>query len=125
MANGLFSSRSKTLRSGLREEAQAVEEQIAELRAEIAALAGSLAGDARKARRKAGAAAQDLAGDLKERAESDLHDMIAAGEDILASLQDRYRQSGKEIRRSVHEHPLAALGLAAAAGFVIAALMRR
>jgi ElaB/YqjD/DUF883 family membrane-anchored ribosome-binding protein len=121
MANGLFSSRSKTLRSGLREEAEAVEERIAELRAEIAALAGSLAGDARKARGKAGAAADDL----KERAESDLQDMIAAGEDILASLQQRYRQSGKEIRRSVHEHPLAALGLAAAAGFVIAALMRR
>lgn len=118
MANGLFSSRSNTLRSGLKHEAEAMEEQIAELRAEIAALAGSLAGDARK---KAGAAA----GDLKERAESDLQEMIAAGEDILASLQDRYRRSGKEIRRNVHEHPLAALGLAAAAGFFIAALMRR
>ena len=117
MANGLFSSRSKTLR----QDARTVEDEIAELRAEIAALAGSLTADARKARKKAGAAAEDL----KERAEGELQDMIAAGEDILADLQQRYRHSGKEIRRTVHEHPLAALGLAAAAGFVIAALMRR
>ena len=36
MANGLFSSRSKSLRSGLRDEARAVEDQITELREEIA-----------------------------------------------------------------------------------------
>lgn len=117
MAHGLFSSREKTIRQG----AEAVEDQIAELRAEIAALAGILSRDARKAGRKAGAAA----GDLKERAESDIGEMIAAGEDILASLQERYELSGRRVRKAVHEHPLATVGIAAAAGFVLAALLRR
>lgn len=121
MAHGLFSSHSKTLRKDLREGADAVEDQIAELRAEIAALAGTLSKDAGKVRKRAANAASDI----KERASDDIADLIAAGEDILASLQERTRLSGKQMRKNVHEHPLAALGIAAAAGFVIAALMRR
>ena len=132
MATGLFSSRSKTLRNGLHEEAQAVEDQIAELREEIAALARVLAKDAssgagnlRKKARAAKAEVSDAAHDLKDRAETDIRDMIAAGEDILADLQTRYQDSGRKARQAVHDHPLATLGIAAAAGFVLAALLRR
>jgi ElaB/YqjD/DUF883 family membrane-anchored ribosome-binding protein len=132
MANGLFSSRSKSLRSGLQEEAQAVEEQIADLRAEIASLAKLLADDAssgasgiRKKARAAKAQASEAAHGLKDRAEGDIRDMIAAGEDILAEFQERYRHSGRRARKAVKEHPLATLGVAAAAGFLLAALLRR
>ena len=132
MATGLFSSRSKTLRNGLHDEAQAVEDQIAELREEIAALARVLAKDAstgagslRKKARAAKAEVSNAAQDLKDRAETDIHDMIAAGEDILADLQTRYQDSGRKARQAVQDHPLATLGIAAAAGFVLAALLRR
>ena len=132
MATGLFSSRSRSLRSGLHDEAQAVEEQIAELREEIASLARALASDAssgaggiRKKARAVKAQASGAAHDLKDRAEGDIRDLIAAGEEILADFQDRYRDSGHRARKAVKDHPLATLGIAAAAGFFIAALLRR
>lgn len=132
MANGLFSSRSKSLRNGLQDDAQAVEAQIAELRDEIASLARLLASDAsssasgiRKKARAVKAQASDAAHDLKDRARSDIGDMIAAGEDILAEFQGRYQESGRKARKAVHDHPLATLCIAAAAGFVLAALLRR
>ncbi|WP_411035650.1 glycine zipper domain-containing protein [Shinella sp. BYT-45] len=132
MATGLFSSRSKSLRNGLHAEAQAVEDQIAELREEIASLARVLANDAssgaggiRKKARAVKAEVSDAAHGLKDRAENDIRDMIAAGEDILADLQARYQDSGRKARKAVHDHPLATLGVAAAAGFLLAALLRR
>ena len=132
MANGLFSSRSKNLRNGLHDEAKAVEDQITELREEIAALARVLASDAtsgasniRKKARAAKAEVSDAAHGLKDRAESDVRDLIAAGEDILADFQSRYRDSGRKARKAVRDNPLATLGIAAAAGFVLAALLRR
>ena len=132
MATGLFSNRKKNLRNGLEDEAQAVEDQIAELRAEIAALARVLANDAsdgasgiRKKARAVKAEVSDAAHDLKGRAQSDIQDMIAAGEDILADFQSRYRDSGRKARKAVRDNPLATLGIAAAAGFVLAALLRR
>lgn len=132
MATGLFSSRNKSLRDGVAEGAEAVEEQIAELRAEIAALARVLADDAssgasgiRRKARAVKAEARDAVHDLTDRAGSDIRDMIAAGEDILADFQARYQDSGRKARQAVHDHPLATLGIAAAAGFVLAALLRR
>ena len=71
MATGLFSSRNKSLRSGLSDEAHAVENQIAELRDEIASLARLMASDAssgatgiRKKARAVRAHASDAAHDL-------------------------------------------------------------
>lgn len=132
MATGLFSSRSKSLRNGLHDEAQAVEDQIAELRDEIASLARLLANDAsdgaggiRKKARAVKAQASEAAHDLKDRAETDIRDMIAAGEDIMAEFQARYQDSGRRARKAVKDHPLATLGVAAAAGFLLAALLRR
>ncbi|GMB80257.1 DUF883 family protein [Shinella zoogloeoides] len=132
MATGMFSSRSKTLKNGLKDEAQAVEDQITELREEIASLARLLATDAskgagniRKRARAAKAGMSDAAEGLKDRAEGDFRDMMAAGEDILSELQSRYQDSGRMARKAVKEHPLTTLGVAAAAGFLLAALLRR
>jgi len=132
MANGLFSSRSKSLRDSVADEARTVEDQIADLRAELASLAGLLADDAagsaksiRKKARAVKAEAGEAAQDLKDRAQGDIADMIAAGEDILAEFQARYRDTGHKARKAVHERPLTTLGIAAAAGFLLAALLRR
>lgn len=132
MANGLFSSRSKSIRSNIKDDARTVEDQIGELRAEIASLAGLLANDAAdgagRIRKKARAVKDDVsdaAHGLKDRAESDIKDMIAAGEDILAEFQARYQDTGHKARQAVKERPLTTLGVAAAAGFLLATLLRR
>jgi ElaB/YqjD/DUF883 family membrane-anchored ribosome-binding protein len=132
MANGMFSSRKKSIREDLNDKASAVEDQIAELREELAALARSMADDAasgassiRKKARAAKADARDTVRGLKNRADTDIRDMIAAGEDILAEFQSRYQDSGRKAREAVREHPLATLGIAAAAGFLLAGLLRR
>ena len=71
------------------------------------------------------AEASEAAQDLKSRAENDIRDMIAAGEDMLAELQGRYQDSGRKARQAVQDHPLTTLGIAAVAGFALAALLRR
>ncbi|MCP8894094.1 DUF883 family protein [Shinella daejeonensis] len=132
MATGRLSSRGKSLRDGLQDDAKAAQQQIDELREEIAALTSLLARDASEGAgkvkskvRAAGARARDAAEDLKGRAEDDFSDLISAGEDFLSDLQKRYQDSGQRLCETVRERPLATLGLAAAAGFLLASLWRR
>jgi ElaB/YqjD/DUF883 family membrane-anchored ribosome-binding protein len=127
MATALFSRNSKGRRV-VREEAETVEAQLAQLRDDIASLAKIVSRDASsgvetvkgRVRGVRGKAAR-IQGD----AESHMHDLIAAGEEALSDLGERYRQSGREVRRTVREHPVATIGTALAAGFVLAALLRR
>ena len=127
MATALFSRNGKGRRA-VREEAETVEAQLAQLRDDIASLAKIVSRDASsgvetvkgRVRVVRGKAAR-IQGD----AESHMHDLIAAGEEALSDLGERYRQSGREVRRTVREHPVATIGTALAAGFVLAALLRR
>ena len=127
MATALFSRNGKGRRV-VREEAETVEAQLAQLRDDIASLAKIVSRDASsgvgtvkgRVRGVRGKAAR-IQGD----AESHMHDLIAAGEEALSDLGERYRQSGREVRRTVREHPVATIGTALAAGFVLAALLRR
>ena len=127
MATALFSRNGKGRRV-VREEAETVEAQLAQLRDDIASLAKIVSRDASsgvetvkgRVRGVRGKAAR-IQGD----AESHMHDLIAAGEEALSDLGERYRQSGREVRRTVRKHPVATLGTALAAGFVLAALLRR
>ena len=127
MATALFSRNGKGRRV-VREEAETVEAQLAQLRDDIASLAKIVSRDASsgvetvkgRVRGVRGKAAR-IQGD----AESPMHDLIAAGEEALSDLGERYRQSGREVRRTVREHPVATIGTALAAGFVLAAVLRR
>lgn len=129
MASGMFSrGKDRTVSDA----AETMEDQIAELRDQISTLAKLVARDVsdgaddvrgrftmfRKNAQQAGAEATGRATDT-------LEDLIAGGEDILAELTTRYRDTGREVRRTVKEHPFATLGAAALAGFVIAAILRR
>ncbi|MCF3641417.1 hypothetical protein LXM94_15695 [Rhizobium sp. TRM95111] len=128
MANGLFSARNGKGRRFFREEEQTLEDQLAQLRDDVASLAKLVARDASHgvdgARRKM-RGARHRAEEVKEHAESDIRDLISAGEEVLADFRNRYRGTGREVRRTVRQHPVAALGAMAAAGFVLAALLRR
>lgn len=125
MASGMF-SRGKDRTAS--EAATTIEDQIAELRDQISSLTKLVAQDVadgtesarerfsmfRRTARQAGSDATDS-----------LEELIASGEEILAELSARYKDTGREVRRTVKEHPFATLGAAALAGFVIAAILRR
>ena len=125
MAAALFSRKS---RRNVRQEAETVEEQLSQLRADIASLARLVGRDTsegvREVKGRVRGARRRAAG-LRHDAESQVTDLIAAGEDILSDLGERYRNSGKEVRRTVREHPVATVGTALAVGFILAALFRR
>jgi ElaB/YqjD/DUF883 family membrane-anchored ribosome-binding protein len=132
MANGMFSSRGKSLRKDLHSDAQSAQKQIAELREEIASLTRLLGRDASdgaaKVKSKAKAVhaqARNAADTIKDHVGSDFGDLIGAGEEFLSDLQHRYRDSGRKVRETVRERPLATLGIAVAAGVILASLLRR
>lgn len=98
-----------------------IEDQVNELRDEITALAKLLS-------RRGADASTDVrsrAYDARERAEAGLYDLIEHGEQLFAELRSRYALTGKQVRRTVRDHPVATLGAAAAIGLLIAALIRR
>ncbi|MDF1633564.1 hypothetical protein [Mycoplana sp. MJR14] len=125
MASGMFSrGKDRTVS----ETAATIEDQIAELRDQISSLAKLVAQDVADGtesardrfsmfRRNARQAGSDASDSLEE--------LIASGEEILAELTARYKDTGREVRRTVKDHPFATLGAAALAGFVIAAILRR
>ncbi len=125
MASGMFSrGKDRTVS----ETAATIEDQIAELRDQISSLAKLVAQDVADGtesardrfsmfRRNARQAGSDASDSLEE--------LIASGEEILAELTARSKDTGREVRRTVKDHPFATLGAAALAGFVIAAILRR
>lgn len=125
MASGVFSrGKDRTVS----ETAESIEDQIAELREQISALAKAVARDVSEGADDARgrfSAFRRRAEDARDDAAADLDELIATGEEILAELSGKYRDAGREVRRTVREHPLATLGAAALAGFVIAAILRR
>ncbi|MDX3927103.1 MAG: hypothetical protein QHC90_15010 [Shinella sp.] len=129
MATGIFQSRNgRSRRNSIRAEADNIEDQLAQIRDDIAALAKVVARDASsgvsEARSKLDAVREKVGG-LKGHAEADFRDLIASGEEILSDIRARYRDSGRHVRETVKEHPLATIGTAVAAGFILAALLRR
>lgn len=125
MSSGMF-SRGKDRTTS--ETAESIEDQIAELRDQISALAKAVARDVSDGAddaRSRFSAFRKRAVDARDDAEANLEELVASGEEILAELSEKYRDAGREMRRTVREHPLAMLGAAALAGFVIAAILRR
>ena len=129
MASGMFSrGKDRTVS----EAAETVEDQIAELRDQISTLAKLVAQDVADGaedardrfsmfRRKA----RENARHARAEATDGLDELIANGEDILAELTARYRDTGRDVRPNDKDQPIATLGAAADAGFVIAAILRR
>ncbi|MCZ4091843.1 DUF883 family protein [Sinorhizobium psoraleae] len=120
MATGLFSSSSTRKRNGGHGESP-IEDQLHEIREDIAALVGLLSERGAAVSHDAKAKAMGA----RDRAEADLENLLASGEQLLSDLRDRYSGTEREIRRAVREHPIATLGAAAAIGLIAAALLRR
>lgn len=120
MAGGLFSSSSKTKRNGALLETS-IEDQIEQMRNDISSLAKVLSDRSADARKEV----KSRVHSAKDQAEANLTDLLANGEDLLADLRKRYAVGERQLRENVREHPLATIGIAAAAGLLLAALLRR
>ncbi|MDO9414972.1 glycine zipper domain-containing protein [Pararhizobium sp.] len=119
MANGLFSSNTKKKAN----EALnfSLEEQIEQIRSDISSLAKVLSDRGAETSKEVKARARDA----RDTAEAGFSDLLANSEDLIADLRSRYASTEKQIRDNVREHPLATIGIAAAAGILLAALLRR
>ncbi|MBC7282020.1 DUF883 C-terminal domain-containing protein [Hoeflea sp.] len=91
-----------------------IAERTARIRAELAALGEALAG--------AGAL---KAGVAREAAENRVDEVLRSGERLVADMSGQFSSAEKKVVANVREHPLQSLGIAVAAGFLAALLMRR
>lgn len=106
----------KTTRSS--NDANTVVEDIAErtarIREELTSLGEALAG-----------AGSLQAGVARESVENRVNDLLKNGEQLLSEMGGQYSRAEKQVSATVREKPLQALGVAVAAGFLAAVLMRR
>ncbi len=122
MAPSIFqSSASKSKRNGIARAVEPIEDQVEQIRTDIASLAKLLTERGSETTRSL----KESTKDVRAKAEDGLHDLVKSGEDLLSELRERYGDTGKQVRKTVREHPVATLGAAAAVGLLIAALLRR
>ncbi|MEM5473123.1 DUF883 C-terminal domain-containing protein [Hoeflea sp. AS60] len=105
---------SKSTRSNVNPVVDDIAERAARIREDLAALGEALAG--------AGAVKSGVA---REAAENKVEDLLKSGEKIVADLADHYSRTEKQVSTKVRDNPLQAIGIAVAAGFFAALLMRR
>ncbi|AKI00434.1 hypothetical protein IMCC20628_01721 [Hoeflea sp. IMCC20628] len=91
-----------------------IAERTARIREELTALGEALAG--------AGAL---KAGVAREAAESRVDDILRNGEKLVSEMSGQFSSAEKKVSASVRDNPLQAVGIAVAAGFLTAFLMRR
>lgn len=91
-----------------------IAERAARIREDLAALSDALAG-----------AGSIKSGVAREAAEHKIEELLKSGEKIVAELSDQYSRTEKQVATTVREKPLQSLGVAVAAGFLAAFLLRR
>lgn len=91
-----------------------IAERAARIREELAALGDALAG-----------AGSLKSGVAREAAEHRIDELLKSGEKVVADLSDQYARAEKQVSATVRDKPLQSLGVAVAAGFLAAFLMRR
>ena len=105
---------SKSTRSNSNPAVDDIAERAARIREDLAALGEALAG--------AGAVQSGVA---REAAENKIDELLKSGEKIVADLSSQYSRAEKQVSTTVRDNPLQSLGVAVAAGFLAAFLMRR
>ncbi len=91
-----------------------VQEQMARMREDISVLTQKLG--------ELGFRAKD---DLQSRAESLPADLYRTYDNVVEGLKQEYDVLERDVERRIREKPIAAIGLAAALGFLLAMLSRR
>ena len=106
--------KAKTANGHLGTETAALREQVEQLTAAIEKMAKAEGADAVKA-------AGDAARDVAARAASIMKDLTGNAESASAVMEE----GRKQLEEAIREKPLAAISVAALAGFVLAVLLRR
>jgi ElaB/YqjD/DUF883 family membrane-anchored ribosome-binding protein len=91
-----------------------IAERTARIREELAALGDALAG--------AGAV---QAGVAREAAETRVDEILRNGEKLVSDMSGQLSRAEKQVSTTVRDKPLQSLGVAVAAGFLAAFLLRR
>ncbi|KJS18584.1 MAG: hypothetical protein VR78_04660 [Hoeflea sp. BRH_c9] len=91
-----------------------IAERTARIREDLAALGEALAG--------AGAM---QAGVARDAAEKRVEEVLRSGERLVSEMSGQFSNAEKKVVANVRDHPLQSLGIAVAAGFLAALLMRR
>ncbi|MBU4529223.1 MAG: DUF883 family protein [Hoeflea sp.] len=91
-----------------------IAERTAKIREDLAALGEALAG--------AGAM---QAGVARDAAEKRVEEVLHSGQKLVSEMSGQFSSAEKKVVANVREHPLQSLGIAVAAGFLAALLMRR
>ncbi|SOE18654.1 ElaB/YqjD/DUF883 family membrane-anchored ribosome-binding protein [Hoeflea halophila] len=94
--------------------ADEISERAQRIREELKALSDALAG--------AGAVQSGIA---REAAEERIDELLKSGERVIAELSGHYANAERQVSSTVREKPLQSLGVAMAAGFLAAILLRR
>ena len=97
----------KPVRDDLSERAKRIRQELSEL-GEALAGAGAL-----------------QAGVAREAAENRVNELLESGEQLISEMSRQLWRTEKQVVTAVREKPLQALGIAVAAGFLAAVLMRR
>lgn len=118
MASGLFSGSSSKKHNGAHLQS-AIEDRIEELRREIASLTDDLADRSQDASKTMRAKAHVA----RERAQEGMEDMLETSEAMLRELRRASMRTSREVTKTVRDHPLVAVGAAAAFGLLVAALL--
>lgn len=105
---------SKSTRSNSNPAVDDIAERAARIREDLAALGEALAG--------AGAVQSGVA---REAAENKIDELLKSSEKIVADLSSQYSRAEKQVSTTVRDKPLQSLGVAVAAGFLAAFLLRR
>jgi len=91
-----------------------IAERAARIREDLAALSEAIAG-----------AGSVKTGVAREAAEHKIDELLKNGEQVVADLSKQYARAEQQVSTTVREKPLQSLGVAVAAGFLAAILLRR
>ncbi|OLP62311.1 hypothetical protein BJF93_23400 [Xaviernesmea oryzae] len=120
MLSDLFSGKSSRRRGSALFD-QSLDGQLSDIRDDIASLTRLLA----KRGDKASHLVRDRASDARSAAEAGFSDMMEGAEELLSDLRHRYASTERQVRHTVREHPLAAVGIIAAVGLLAVSMMRK
>jgi len=91
-----------------------IADRATRIRDELTALGEALAG-----------AGSVQAGVAREAAENKVDELLRSSEQLVADMSKQFSRAEKQVSTTVREKPLQSLGVAVAAGFLAAILMRR
>jgi ElaB/YqjD/DUF883 family membrane-anchored ribosome-binding protein len=114
-----------TIANGSTRMAKAVENDVAAAKDEFESRAGRIRNEIAALATSMAEAGESLAGDLSAGASATAREMRAASQETLQDLRNQMKVLERQAAVKMRQNPMAALAMAAGAGFLLAMLARR